>query len=354
MESPKNEADGLHVSPEPAVGPAVTGTADTGRRRLLGAVAAAGVGASLPRFAIGQPAWPSKPIRIVVGSATGGLTDNFSRQYGDFLSKKFGQPVLVENRPGASGTIAAEVVAKSPPDGHTFIVSISTTFWAARVLYRKLPLDLDRDLAPVSMFPSGSLLMAVHEKLPVKTPAEYVEYARKNKATFGTYAPASLPHMIADTLGRTRGVDVEPVHYKGETPMWVDVASGQVNAGFGSHQAMLPHLQRGSVRPIATWGSARSPRMPEVPLFQELGFNDPIFRLEGWMPMAAPAGTPEEILRKVADAIVEGYSTPKLRQLHETFGITNGPPGLDETRRRWKDEGPQWIAAADRLGVKLD
>ena len=89
-------------------------------------------------------------------------------------------------------------------------------------------------------------------------------------------------------------------------------------------------------------------------LFQELGFTDPIFRLEGWMPMAAPAGTPEEILRKVADAVVEGYSTPKLKQLHETFGITNGPPGLDETRRRWKDEGPQWIAAADRLGVKLD
>lgn len=324
------------------------------RRRILGAAAASGVAAALPRFAIGQPAWPSKPIRIIVGSATGGLTDNFSRQYGDFLSKKFGQPVVVENRPGASGTIAADVVAKSPPDGHTFIVSISTTFWAARVLYRRLPLDLDRDITPVTMFPSGPLLMGVHDKLPVKSPAEYIEYARKHKATFGTYAPASLPHMIADTLGRSRGVDVEPVHYKGESPMWIDVASGQVNAGLGSHQAMLPHMQRGNLRAVATWGGMRSPRMPEVPTFQEQGFNEAIFKLEGWMPMAAPAGTPEEILRKVADAIVEGYSTPKLRQLHETFGIPNGPPGLDETRRRWKDEGPQWIAAADRLGVKLD
>ena len=145
------------------------------------------------------------------------------------------------------------------------------------------------------MFPSGSLLMAVHDKLPIKTPADYIEYARKNKATFGTYAPASFPHMIADTFGRTRGIDVEPVHYKGEAPMWIDVASGQVTAG-----------------------------------------------------------APEEIQRKVSDAIVEGYSTPKLRQLHETFGITNGPPALDETRKRWKDEGPQWIASADRLGVKLD
>lgn len=324
------------------------------RRRILGATAAAGAAGVLPRFAIGQAAWPSKPIRIVVGSTPGGLTDNFSRQYGEFLSKKFGQSVVVENRPGASGTIAADVVAKSPADGHTFIVSISTTFWAARVLYRKLPLDLDRDLTPVTMFPSGSLLMGVHDKLPVKTPAEYIEYARKNKATFGTYAPASLPHMIADTFGRSRGVDVEPVHYKGEAPMWIDVASGQVNAGLGSHQAMLVHLQRGNLRAVATWGSLRSPRMPEVPTFLELGFNEPIFKLEGWMPMAAPAGTPEEILRKVADAVVEGYGTQKLKTLHDTFGIPNGPPGLDETRRRWKDEGPQWIAAADRLGVKLD
>ncbi|MFO1198347.1 MAG: tripartite tricarboxylate transporter substrate binding protein [Burkholderiaceae bacterium] len=341
-----------------AEGPGVAGTTTTpeptSRRRVVGAVAAATVASTLPRFSIGQPAWPSKPIRIIVGSATGGLTDNFSRQYGEFLSKKFGQPVVVDNRPGASGTIAADAVAKSPPDGHTFIVSISTTFWAARVLYRKLPLDLDRDLAPVTMFPSGSLLMAVHEKLPIRTPADYIDYARRNKVTFGTYAPASLPHMIADTLGRTRGVDVEPVHYKGEAPMWIDVASGQVTAGFGSHQAMLPHLQRNNLRAVATWGGARTPRMPEVPLFQELGFTDPIFRLEGWMPMAAPAGTPDEILRKVADAAVEGYATPKLRQLHETFGITTGPTGLDETRRRWKDEGPQWVASAERLGVKLD
>lgn len=325
------------------------------RRTLLGAAALLAAGAALlsPASAAAQ-AWPAKTIRIVVGFPAGSTTDTMARAIAEHMRAKLGQPVVVENRPGASGTIAADVVAKSPPDGHTFIVSISTTFWAARVLYRKLPLDLDRDLTPVTMFPSGALLMAVHDKLPIKTPAEYIEHARRNRATFGTYAPASLPHMIADTLGRTRGVDVEPVHYKGEAPMWIDVAGGQLTAGFGSHQAMLPHLQRGNIRAIATWGGARSPRMPEVPLFQELGFVDPIFKLEGWMPMAAPAGTPEEILRKMADAIVEGYGTPKLRQLHETFGIPNGPPGLDETRRRWKDEGPQWVASADRLGVKLD
>ena len=327
---------------------------DTGRRRLLGAAAATGLGAALPRLAIGQPAWPSKPIRILVGTATGGLTDNFARQYGEFLSRKFGQPVVVENRTGASGTIAAEVVAKSPPDGHTFLVSISTTFWAARVLYRRLPFDPDRDLVPVSLFPSGSLLMAVNDKVPVKNVKEFVEWARKNRPTFGTYSPASLPHMVADTLGRTRGIDIEPVHYKGENPMWVDVASGQVNAGLGSHQALLPHLQRGAVRLIATWGPRRSPRAPDVPTFAEQGFNEPILSVDGWMPMVAPAGTPEDILQKVSDAMVEGFGTPKLKQLHETFGIPNAPPNLAEVRRIWKADAPVWISTADRLGVKLD
>jgi tripartite-type tricarboxylate transporter receptor subunit TctC len=325
----------------------------SGRRRILGAATAAAASAALPRFAIGQPAWPSKTIRIVVGTATGGLTDNFARQYGEFLARKFGQPVVVENRTGASGTIAADFVAKSPPDGHTFLVTISTTVWAARVLYRKLPFNPDKDLAPVTMFPSGALLMAVHDKLPVKSPKDFIEYARKNKATFGTYSPASLPHMIADTFGRSRGVEIEPVHYKGEAPMWIDIASGQVNAALGSHQAMLPHLQRGSLRMVAAWGG-RSPRAPEVPTFQELGFNEPVFKLNGWMPMCAPGGTPEDILRKVSSAIIEGRATDKLKTLHETFGVPEVPPTLDETRRIWKAEGPEWVAIADRLGVKLD
>lgn len=345
-----------HRSPPVAASPAAEPRSDSpmkSRRHLLGAAAAAGAGAVLPSFAIGQAAWPSKPIRFVVGTATGGLTDNFARQYGDFISRKFGQPVVVENRTGASGTIAADVVAKSPPDGHTFLVTISTTVWAARVLYRKLPFDPDKDLTPITLFPSGALLMAVHDKLPVKTVKEYVEYARKNKATFGTYSPASLPHMIADTLGRTRGVAIEPVHYKGESPMWIDIASGLVNAALGSHQAMLPHIQRGNLRAIASWGG-RTPRMPDVPTFQEQGFNEPVFGLNGWMPMCAPAGTPEDILRKMSGAILEARQSDKLKQLHETFGVPNIPPNLDETRKIWKAEAPEWVATADRLGVKLD
>ena len=135
--------------------------------------------------------------------------------------------------------------------------------------------------------------------------------------------------------------------------MWIDIASGQVNAALGSHQAMLAHIQRGNLRPIAAWGG-RSPRMPEIPTFQELGFDEPVFKLNGWMPMCAPAGTPEDILRKVSGAIIEARHSDKLKQVHDSFGVPDVPPTLDEARKIWKTEAPEWVATADRLGVKLD
>ena len=336
-------------------GPARISEAGLVRRRLIGATAAAGVASTLPRFAIGQGAWPSKPIRIVVNFPPGGLTDSYGRQYGDVISRKFGQPVVVENRAGAGGTIGADVVAKSPGDGYTFLMSISTSLWHARVLYSRMPYHGDRDFAPVTLFPSGALVLAVHEKLPIRNAKELIAYARKTPSNMGTYSPASWPHMIADTLNGTEGTQFTPIHYRGETPMWPDIASGQVQAAVGSFQAMNVHLQRGTVRPIAAVGSRRTPRLPDLPTFPEQGYTHPVFSLEGWLPFVAPAGTPEEILVKVNDAILEGYATnPKIKTMHETFGIPNGPTGLAETRRRWQEESPQWIAMAHKLGVKLD
>ena len=325
------------------------------RRRLIGATAAAGALSALPRFAIGQGAWPNKPIRVIVNFPPGGLTDSFGRQYGEFISRKFGQPVVVENRPGAGGTIGADQVAKAPADGYTFLMSISTSLWHGRVLYSRMPYHGDRDFAPITLFPSGALMMGVHAKLPFRNAKDLVAYARRNPTNMGTYSPASWPHLIADTWNGSEGTQFTPIHYKGETPMWPDVASGQVHAAVGSYQAMNTHLQRGTIRAIAAIGARRSPRMPDVPTFAEQGFTHPVFTLEGWLPFCAPAGTPEDILAKVSEAIVEGYKTsPKIQQMHESFGIPNGPTDLAETRKRWKEESPIWIAMAHKLGIKLD
>jgi len=336
-----------------ATAPAPT-VPDRPRRGLITAAAGGAALAALPRFAIGQGAWPNKPVRVIVTNPPGGLTDAYARQYGEALSRKFGQPFIVDNRGGAGGTIAADALAKSAPDGYTIMVAIQTPMWNGRVLYRSLPYDPDKAFAPISLFPAGALIFAVHAGLPVKTPDEYVAWAAKNPAAIGTYAAGSWPHMIADTWNRTRNLKFDVIHYKGEPPMWVDVASGQVSGGLGSFQAMRAHIERGTIRPIAAVGQRRSPRLPDLPTFVEQGHKDPIFALDGWLPMVAPAGTPEEIQKKLADAVVEARQDPKIQQLHETFGIPNGPVGLAEARQRWKDEAPQWVTLADRLGIKLD
>ncbi len=337
---------------QPSAGPRAAATADPARRRLLGAAGAAGVITAAPAIVRAQ-AWPSKPIRIVLPFPAGGLTDNYGRQYGEFLSRKLGQPVVVDNRPGASGTIGVDAVCKAPADGYTLLVTTLSSVWQSRVLYRSLPFNADRDLTPITLFHSGALAMGVNAKLPIKTPKDYVEMARKKPVNMGSYAPSSWPHLIADTWNRNENLNLQSVHYKGETPMWVDIATGQIEAGVGSFQAMRPHIERGTVRPIAVVGNQRSPTLPNVPTFAEQGFKDPIFTLEGWLPMCAPAGTPPEIVQRISEAILEAYTTPKIKALHESFGIPIGPTGIEEARRRWKEESPIWIALAHRLGITL-
>lgn len=337
-----------------AVAPTSPESTAPSRRRALAAAGGAAVLGTLPRFAVGQGAWPNKPVRVIVTNPPGGLTDAYARQYSEALSRKFGQPFVVDNRPGAGGIIAADALAKAPADGYTLMVAIQTPMWNGRVLYKSLPYDPDKAFAPITLFPAGALAFGVHAKLPIRTPDEYVAWAAKNAAAVGTYAAGSWPHMIADTWNRTRNLKLDVIHYKGEPPMWVDISSGQVSGGLGSFQAMSSHIERGTIRPIAVVGQRRSPRLPDVPTFVEQGHRDPIFALDGWLPMVAPAGTPEDILQKLSEGVMEAYQTPKIQQLHETFGIPNGPVGLEEARRRWKDEAPQWVSIADRLGIKLD
>ena len=323
------------------------------RRDLLVAAGALGVTA-LATAAPGQAAkWPSKPIRIVVAFPPAGLTDAYARQYAEFLGGKLGQPVLVENKPGAGAIIGIDFVAKSSPDGHTLLMTTSGTVWQNRVLYSKLPYNLDKDLTPVAFFPSGPLVVGVPEALGVRSFKEFVAYAKKNPTSMGSYAPGSYPHMVADQTNRTEGTKIQAVHYRGEAPMWVDVAGGQLQIAVGSYQAFNTVSTRG-VRPIGVTGGYRSPKLPDVPTLVEQGVDGRLVALEGGLPLMAPSGTPEAVLQTLSRAAVDWANTPGAARLRDSFAIPNKPKNLAEMRNDWERDVPAWIKLAVDLGVRLD
>ena len=297
--------------------------------------------------------WPAKPIKIVVAFPPGGLTDAIARNYGDFLSTRLGVPVIIENKPGAGAIIGIDSVAKSPADGYTFVMSTSGTFWQNRVLYAKLPYNLDKDLTPVTVFPSGPLVVGINDKIPAKTMSEFVAWAKKNNTSMGTYAPGSYPHMLADQTNRQHGTTIQSVHYRGEAPMWLDVASGQLQIAVGSFQAFNAVSTRG-VRAIGVTGSYRSPKLPDVPTLTEQGNTEKLVTLEGGLPLVAPTGTPEAVLKRMADEAVAWSNTDRAAKLRETFAIPNKPKNLAATRKDWEAEVPVWIKLAVDLGIKLD
>ncbi len=327
------------------------------RRRFVQAFALAAVGlcacGALSSAWAQAAKWPSKPIRIVVAFPPGGLTDAYARNYGEYLSSKLGVPVVIENKPGAGAIIGIDAVAKSRADGYTLSMSAAGTYWQNRILYSKLPYNLDKDLTPVTVFPSGPLVVGIHDKIPAKNMAEFVAWAKKNPTSMGTYAPGSYPHMVADQTNRHHGTQIQSVHYKGEAAMWLDVASGQSQIAIGSFQAFNAMASRG-VRAIGVTGSYRSPRLPDVPTLTEQGNTDKLVTLEGGLPLVAPAGTPEPILKRLADEAVAWSNTDKAAKLRETFAIPNKPKNLADTRKDWEGEVPVWIKLAVDLGIKLD
>jgi len=323
------------------------------RRHALALLSAWASTALMPQAHAQSAKWPSKPIRIVVAFPPGGLTDAYARMYAEQITASLGVAAYVENKPGAGAIIGIDTVAKAPADGYTLLMTTSGTVWQNRVLYSKLPYNLDKDLTPIANFPSGPLVVGVSEKIPVRNILELIEFAKANDTSMGTYAPGSYPHMVADQINRNHGSHILSVHYKGESAMWMDVASGQLQVAIGSYQAFNTVAGRG-VRPIGVTGAYRSPRLPQVPTLVEQGMKDPLVALEGGLPLMAPAGTPEAILKRLSSVAVEGANSEKAAKLRELLAIPNKPKNLTETRRDWERDVPIWVKLAVDLGIKLD
>jgi tripartite-type tricarboxylate transporter receptor subunit TctC len=297
-------------------------------------------------------AWPTRAIRIVVSTPAGGITDAFARAYGDYISQKLGQPVIVENKTGASGALAAQSVKDSPADGYTLMYTISSTLLGNRLLLKSLAYDPDKDFTIVAMTPSGHLPLVVHSATNAKTIEEFVAYARGNKVTAGSYGIGSFAHIAIAELNRQFGLDISIVHYRGEAPMWQDLAAGVIQAAVGSYQAALPVLDTGIGRAIAVPTPVRMKKLPETKTFAEQGVTGNVFQLISFTALVAPAAMPADRIDMLAKLMAEGGKTERVQKLLDAFGVDQ--PAMDRASSiaLYEKEGPIWLESIKTLGLE--
>ena len=321
------------------------------RRALMTTGAAIAGSALLGSRVSAQGAWPTKPVRVVCGYPPGGSTDVVSRAYSEFLSRHFGQPFVVENKGGGSGTVAALDVRQAKPDGYTLMATISTTMIQNRVTMKNLAYDPEKDFEILTIVSGSGSLVVVQPNTGVTNLKEFVEYGKKaSKLSMATYAIGSTPHLVASELNQQFGLKIEPIHYRGEAPMWSDFMAGSTDIGVGSTAPTLPVLQSGRGKLIASVGT-RNRAFPDVPTLIEQGLKPQASHIRGYVGLWAPAHTPEDILAKLSDALVLGGKDTRVQQATEQFHLDPATSAAD-AKKRFISDSAALIAALKDLGVQ--
>lgn len=320
------------------------------RRHFIAAGSAAAASPFILRNVSAQAAWPSRQIRMVCSYPAGGQTDLLARAFGEFISKQVGQNVIIENKSGASGSIGAAEVARAEPDGHTILCSISTTYIMNRAMMKNPGYDMDKDLTLVSIVPGAGLLLVANPKSGVKTLDEFVAFARKNgKVNFGTYSAGSVPHITINELNRQYGLTIEPVHYRGEAPMWTGLAEGTLDAAMASYISAQSVLQsdRGVVFAVS---SKRVDAIPNIKTLPEQGATSKFFTVSGFTGWTLPKATPQPIVDRLAQLCVAANSDPKVKEVLSTF-VLEPAIGFKESNSLYQLELPIWMESAQALGL---
>ena len=295
--------------------------------------------------------WPSKPIKLVVAYSAGGLTDLFARAYGEYLSQKLGQPILVENKPGAGGIIAAQAVKWAAADGYALMFTTTTSMLTNRVLYKNLPYDADKDFVLICSMSAGHLPLVVGKATDATSLKEFVDYARKNQVSIGTYGAGSFAHIAVVELNRHFGLQMQAVHYRGEGLLWQNLAAGVLQGGIGSYTGASSVLQAGVGTAIAVPQMKRMQKLPQVATFYEQGVESSAFQLSSSICLVGPTGVPQEIVRRVSDLMVEAGKSERVQRLLDTFGIDESAIGQDESKRIYAVEGPIRVSLVQSLGL---
>lgn len=315
-----------------------------GRRRGLQLLLAASLGVWGATVAQAQTTdWPSKPVKLVIPFAAGGATDLLGRALGNELGKVWKQSVIVDNRTGAGGAVAAEMVAKSPTDGYTLLLASGSMFTVNPHIYARIPYST-QSFELVTKVASGPMVVTVNSAVPAKTMQELVAYARANpgKLNFASAGNGSQVHMAGEAFADAAGIDVIHVPYKGEGPAYADLMAGAVQMAVGNINAISPLLKTGKLRALAVTGRERVALMPDVPTVAEAGL--PNFDFTGWFALVAPAGTPKELTTKMYAAVQQALAQPGMKRYLADQGMVAtlsapGQLGEDITREsaRWKE-----------------
>ncbi|MEJ8858804.1 tripartite tricarboxylate transporter substrate binding protein [Variovorax robiniae] len=327
------------------------------RRRLLQQLAsgaAAGLLGSIGTFAAhAQTAFPGRAVRVIVPFPPGGSSDVIARLVCERLAKAWGQPVIVDNRPGATGMIGASTVAKAAPDGLTLLMTVSALVQAPS-LYAKASYDPIRDFAPISELASAHVVLVAGPELPVRQVKDLPAHVAKlgHPLTYGTYGQGSSAHLQMEIFARVAKLPLVHVPYKGENPLINELLGGQVALGTISAAAAAQHARTGRIRPLAVMGSTRSPLLTDMPTFGEAGFAG--LERDGWFGLFAPAGTPAAIVEQISRDANGIVADPALRRRMAEIGIVFKGTSPAAFAELLKVDQAYWAQAIRDANVKLD
>jgi tripartite-type tricarboxylate transporter receptor subunit TctC len=319
------------------------------RRNFLHlAVSAAGLPA-VSRIARAQ-AYPSRPVRIVVGFAAGGAGDITARLIGQWLSERFGQQFIVENRQGAGGNIGAEAVVRAPPDGYTLLLAAAPNAINA-TLYGNLNFNFIRDIAPVASFASGASVMVVNPSVPARTVPEFIAYAKANpgKISMASQGVGGTGHVSGELFKMMTGVNLVHVPYRGAGPALIDLLGGQVQVMFPATVSSIEYIRAGRLRALAVTAATRSDALPDVPTVGEFV---PGYEASNWYGIGVPTGTPAEIIGKLNKEINAGLTDAKMKARLADLGETPFPGSPADFGKFIADETEKWGKVVKFAGIK--
>lgn len=327
---------------------------ETGTVRKLFAAAMLAAVASSPIIAAANDSFPDRPITIVVPFGAGGGTDVLGRMLAERMSEGLGQPVVVENKPGAGGSIGTAYVAKAKPDGYTILLGTSSTHGINPALYSNLPYDAIKDFEPIGMVATNQFVAAVPAELPASNLKEFRAVVEKDPTSFnyGSSGNGTTSHMAGALFAQMSGLPLTHIPYKSNGPALVDLMAGRVSLMFDNITAMQKQIEAGTIRPIGTTGKARSPILPDVQTLQEQGLEG--YHIGGWFGMLAPAGTPEPVVQKLSQELARVLQIQEVSDRMKAVGADPQVSTPQEFEVLIQTEIPRWKEIAEIAGAKMN